>query len=575
MTEADVGAFDRHRGSRPLLWKTGTVRGHFFVITNLAGFVAANAFLHYLATGRWLEFSVDSYRRAIAAPLGEMVLHPLSIFTFPWMILVAGLLVGTVVFVPIVVAVLYRLWVLWIFVAAVAVVGHAPLLAACLGVGAVLAGVTRLRSDLPFLAYLAGLLAAGVLYIVPYQLFAPGEPGQWLLPLERLVLTFPFLVAGVSAVLAGAVVLALARVTRFRPGVVWPVLLVIVAAPVWLFYRKVGPVELEYAALVAGLRPSDAVFQPAGSGHGAGTQPVTRSAGETAEADLAARREELLARCKRFLDRHREHPRSAVVLWIRGAVLQARADPAALGAWLELAARHPRSPQAMVARRWLGMRAARDRRIEKAQEHLETARTELARYLAERAARPEGLWSGVFVPPEPLPGREAYARVLAEVSRILWLMQVNAVAQGDEDNLRAFGEYVKRWPFTHASRKDLADLAAAAARTQLADNFRLQAALAEPQPMDRARELAKVASEINDAAIVANYELGRLALRLGDAPAWAAAGLKPAAAYLKVVVNAPESPYRPSAEQHLRWIQNRQALLAQASRLPEHDTRPQ
>jgi hypothetical protein len=93
--------------------------------------------------------------------------------------------------------------------------------------------------------------------------------------------------------------------------------------------------------------------------------------------------------------------------------------------------------------------------------------------------------------------------------------------------------------------------------------------------MHRARELAKVASEINDAAIVANYELGRLALRLGDDPAWAATELKPAAAYFNVVVSAPESPYRPSAEQHLQWLRNHQALLAQAGRLPGHDTRPQ
>ena len=148
--------FDHHRGAEPLLWRTGTFRGHFFVAANLIGFVAANAFLHYLATGRWLDFSADSYRRAIITPLSEMFLHPLSVFEHPWMIVVTGLLLAAVAFVPIVVAVLYRLWVVWLFVAAIAVVGHAPLLAACLGVGCVMAAITRLRSDLPFMALLVG-----------------------------------------------------------------------------------------------------------------------------------------------------------------------------------------------------------------------------------------------------------------------------------------------------------------------------------------------------------------------------------------------------------------------------------
>ncbi|GAG48700.1 unnamed protein product, partial [marine sediment metagenome] len=57
-SQADAHRFDHHRGSAPLLRQTSIFRSAFFVAANLAGFIAANAFLHYLATGRWFDFSL-------------------------------------------------------------------------------------------------------------------------------------------------------------------------------------------------------------------------------------------------------------------------------------------------------------------------------------------------------------------------------------------------------------------------------------------------------------------------------------------------------------------------------------
>ena len=71
-----------------------------------------------------MDLSMGSYKAALASPLSEVLLRPLSIFDQPWMMLVAGLLITAVVFVPIMVAVLHRLSVSALFVLVVAVVAE-------------------------------------------------------------------------------------------------------------------------------------------------------------------------------------------------------------------------------------------------------------------------------------------------------------------------------------------------------------------------------------------------------------------------------------------------------------------
>ena len=56
--------------------------------------------------------------------------------------------------------------------------------------------------------------------------------------------------------------LGLAKITRYRPGVIWPALVVLLAGPGSAFYYKVGADELHYALLVKSLAGPDAMFEP-------------------------------------------------------------------------------------------------------------------------------------------------------------------------------------------------------------------------------------------------------------------------------------------------------------------------
>jgi len=297
----------KDRDAAPLLRGTSALRGVMFVAANMIAFLALNAFLHYLTTGNWVDFSMGSYRRALVRPLSETFIHPLSVFAHPWMAVVTGMLVTAIVFVPIAVAVLYRMAIATLFVLAVALIGHAPVLAAFLGIGCLLAGRTRVRRSFPFLAVLLGLAPVGA-YMA---LFSHG-PEMLLSPLQWFVLYMLLILTLVTSMLAGALVLVLARVGRFRPGVIWPVLLVLLVAPVWLFHREVGPAELDYALIVHPLARSDAIFR---SHAAAARSPEAALA--AVEKDLLRRQRRMVERCDRFLRDYPSSERGPAVMLLR------------------------------------------------------------------------------------------------------------------------------------------------------------------------------------------------------------------------------------------------------------------
>lgn len=565
---------EQQEGAHALLLDSSVPRMVLFVALNLAGYVAANAFLHYLTTGSWIDLSFASFGVSMLSPLGKTLLQPLSIFAWPWMIVVVGLLVAVVIFVPIIVAVLYRLWISTFFILAVAVVGHAPLLAVFLGLGCLLAGKTRLRSSVPFLAFMVGLVPV-MLYL--YVFTAPSEHD--LFGLRWFALYIPFILANVVAVLAAALVLLLARLTRYRPIIVWPVLLMCLAVPVALFHFAIGPAEMAFSVLAEEVQSGEGFL---------GTQTVeefrrlhltTSPAGRTYDATLAAvqsdlerRRSSLLKRCGRFMKRYPDSPRGPAVMWIQASALDMQIDPltfpngliritadypcgGSVEMWSLLSERYGRTPQGMVAQERLGVAALRGGRIKQAQEHLQQVRAQLGAYLdGQSDSVPAGAWSRVFSPAEPLPSDDFCRDMLHEACHLLWLMEVNKVSQEQPANAEAFADYMRLWPFRGVSKQELRELARRHGVTPLADNFLLQSAMQERQDMDRAAALDTAASEVNDAAIIANYELGRMALRLGKSPEWTGRGLRPAEEYFRIVVNAPESPYSAMARQDLSLL---------------------
>jgi hypothetical protein len=538
---------------------------------NLAGFAAVNVFWQYLARGQWLDLSPAAYRQDLATPLGEMFLRPLSIFAYPWMILVTGLLLTVVIFVPIIVAVLYRLIHAALLVAVVAVIGHAPVLAVVLALGCVLAGRTSLRSDMPFLATLLGMVPVAVyLYLFSYL----GSDSGAVVPLQRLLLAVPFLLAAVGAVLASAAVLALATLTGFRPGVVWPVLVVLLAAPVGIFYTRVGPDQLEYALIANDLAPGDAIFEPLAleawrrQHQAEGLNPTTLRI--RVQDDLQRRQDQLLARCRAFLDRNPRSRRAPAVLWVMGQAASLQLDGPALEiglvkytachcsstsaeTWQKLVDEHPESPQAALAQWRLGDLAMRKQDARGAYDRLRLATKRLSALVPAKAAETESSKAmQVFSPAADVPALRYYAEALSSVRRLVWLIERNDVL-GDPASAEAMAALLEVDQCELDCYQRLEELAGKYEHTRLGDNLKLAVALATPSLYERAEMLILLAQDArSDAAIEANYELGRLAMRTGQAPALPLVeNLKKPQEYFELVTSAPPNPWQHPAWEHL------------------------
>ena len=559
-------------GNRPLLPPYGRLRTWLPMLLALAAYAAVNVFWQYLATGDWrggLGNSLLSYGRALVVPLGDILQRPLSIFSYPWMIPVIGLLLGVVVFVPILIAVLYRLPYVVLFLLVVGLVGNAPVLAMTLGLGCFLAAVTPLRSNMPLVACLLGLSPAA-LYLALAS-FASGDAAT-LTPIQRGIPYAPMAIALGAAILASVVVLGVARLTKYRPGVVCPVLLIVTAVPIWLFFSKVGQAELDYALVVDRMDGPCTVFDPARVETWSREQRVEGLSDQRLRNRVAekceSRRRGLIAACDRFLARHAGSPHVGAVLWLKGQCQDLQLDeraletgtirmtdtwpmPASREAWQLLTQDHSSDPQAAIAHWRLGELALREANAKEARRQLQLADDSLRAILsvellpadAERSPR-------LFEPVPPLPARAQYEQALQEVRQLLWLMDQNDVIAD-----AASAEAMAAWRSCNPCQGDcygqlrslLADRACDRSRTRLGNNIKLDIAKLAGD-LDAMKAIAADTSDF-DAAVQASIELGRLAMQ----KPWLVeqARLQPAATYFRKVMEGPDNPWRSQVAQWL------------------------
>ncbi|MHC4295344.1 MAG: hypothetical protein ACYSTL_07140, partial [Planctomycetota bacterium] len=492
--------YDHHRGTAPLLRAGNPWRSALFLTLNLAAFAGVNLFWGYLATSRWVDFSPVVYYQGLITPVSAAFLHPLSVLNYPWMIPVVALLLGAIMFVPVITVVLYRSIFTVIFVALLLVLGRVPLLAVTLVIGCMIAARTPLRSDMPFFAFLLGLLPAG-LYLYFFGL--TGERTAQVLPLQRWVLGFPLLIAIVIAVLSAAISLGLGTLMRFRPGVILPVLAILLAGSIGIFYYRIGPGELDYALITEPLAPGDAIFRGVEletwrrRNDAVGLTPQTLRI--RLNDDLQRLQHELIERCNRFLDRYGASERTASVLWIKGQAHSLQLDSPALSTgtvrysasfasgvsashWERIRANYQGYPQAALANWRLGELALRRGDITEAEELLHTAAGRLSSFLAARQRKSEAeLEATIFRAAESLPPPAYYAEALFRVRRLIWLMESNDVSN-DIPAAEALAARCNENPRELNYDERLGTLVTRYEKTRLGDNLKLDVALAINDP---------------------------------------------------------------------------------------------
>lgn len=571
----------------PLLKMRQRPRTIFCIALNLLLFAGVCVFWGYLHSARWTPFAGNIFRLGMISPTGMLLLKPLSIFTHPWMIVIVGLLLGVLVLVPLIMAIMYPLFVSIACVVLVGVVGESPLLGLTLLMGCLVAAKTRLRRQYPFLAIIFGMIPVCVFFYIWIYL---GLDVATLLPMQQWVLAIPFFLAILLVMVVGQVIVMLVRFNKFQPGAIWPVVLGIGILPAALFFPLIGDGELRYNSLVENELSGKMIFTPISQakwveqhGQGLGDQALNCAL----QDDLDRKKLELSRKCDDYLARHKTNRRAVEIAWLRACCSNMQCDlsgmddrvivysgdfthSAAQQRWEQLLQQYPQSDQAGLAQWHLGVLKLREvadidddtevlKQAEAATQMLSKTRQKLSEVVTahHRRKKQRRSWTAeIFKTAPTLPDEQNYTRRLFDLDCLLWKINDNDVLT-DPNSARGMARLLSISPHSENYPQQLKKLAANPdfSKTKMTDNFQMALAKAIRNPYERADALKKLTEdELTDTAIEAYYELGRISMQTAGARIIALALDSPEDLFGKVVEARP-NPWSTRAKNNLAWLE--------------------
>jgi hypothetical protein len=540
------------------------VRAVVLLAVNILLFCCLCVFTHWLHVARAFDFSLASYLAPLkfwgeqTQNLNDFVLYPVNVEQTPMHGIVLGLLVASIVAVPISVAILYTFPFALPFIAAVLIFTHMPWMAFTLIWSCMLASVRPFRLSFRFGAGLVGMLPV-ILYLYLATRGTPQQVGTYASPDQSLALAAPWILAILAGCAMLGVIMLIAHLVRYRPDAIAPVMAVMFAAPAILFARYVGFDEVSYRVLELQYGPRSTCFAPevveelsallkAGFGDLIRDDLLGALAGQTDSLAAVQQRVRhwLLKRflsdraaayeaCRRFIA---DHPQSRFVpnaLYIQGWVLDLRLDvrgslTAEAGgprrelysdyphvqseaAWRALLSNYPDSPLSCAARLRLAQLSLRRGEVDQAMALLaELRKSAIRRPQTQAATRRIARVVLASREPESSLGFEAEP-FLREGRRLEELIAANR----DDPRygtlpLKLLAELDPRRP---GYRTQLLALAARYPDSLLYDNLIVQWAAAEPDRARRASLLEACANAFagGDGAAEALFRLAELQIQ--------------------------------------------------------------
>jgi len=218
----------------------------------LAAFVFALACLFWsrVVAGRFLAFDFTAQQIPDFWGLGRSAITGVSIFEYPWQIIVLGLLMGILAVVPVLTAQLMSFGHSFIFVLAVFFLANQPgfavfLLISCL---AAAARPLRFRSRITAIAL---CLAPQLVYWGVFGGARGVEPLEWGFSFA------PWIWAWLTGMTVAGLVLGIGHYTRYKPGLIWVFTTTTLLLALGVFVWKIGFDELDYQLYVAQNNPEE------------------------------------------------------------------------------------------------------------------------------------------------------------------------------------------------------------------------------------------------------------------------------------------------------------------------------
>ncbi|MEN6335090.1 MAG: hypothetical protein ABFE01_12570 [Phycisphaerales bacterium] len=218
----------------------------------LAAFVFSLACLFWsrVVTGQFWAFNFASQRIPDFWELGRDTITGVSIFEYPWHIVVLGLLMGIMAVVPVLTAQLMSFGHSFIFILAVFFLANLPgfavfLIASCL---AVAARPLRFRSRIIAIAL---CLAPQLVYWGAFGGARGVEPLEWGFSFA------PWIWAWLTGMTIAGLVIGIGHYTRYKPGLIWVFTTTTLLLALGVFVWEIGFDELDYQLYVAQSNPEE------------------------------------------------------------------------------------------------------------------------------------------------------------------------------------------------------------------------------------------------------------------------------------------------------------------------------
>lgn len=230
-------------------------RAIVLLIANMALFGGMCCFMYWLRYGWPFPPTHEEYLANfqntlnfaghVQITLHDLFMQPISLQLVPMQSVVIGLLIASLVSIPILVSILYRFRSSIPFCVMVSVLAVMPWLGTTLLLSCAIAAYSRLKLKFRFAAALLGLVPIGVYFFTASRgSFAPEDV---LTPqIERGLIVAPLLMSALASCSLMVIVLTIARVVDYRPGAIAPLLAIMFLTPWFLFMQKVGRDELHY-----------------------------------------------------------------------------------------------------------------------------------------------------------------------------------------------------------------------------------------------------------------------------------------------------------------------------------------
>jgi len=206
------------------------------------------AFWSKIVSGTFWSFHTEGLFASENWYLGRFVTGGVSIFEYPWQIVVLGVLMGILAVIPVLESQLMSFGYSLPFIAEIIFLANLPGLGVFVLLGCLGAACRPLR----FRSRFTAIALCTVPQLVYWGIFG-GSKGA-----DPLVWGFsytPWIFAWVVSLIIAGIVLGIGHFTRYRPGLLWAVTSASLVFAAFLFEFKIGFDELDYQIYVAGYNP--------------------------------------------------------------------------------------------------------------------------------------------------------------------------------------------------------------------------------------------------------------------------------------------------------------------------------